>query len=311
MIRRVVSIVFYAAFAVFAVWYLQRLDFTALQGMTPAADKAIVATLVALGSRYWGVFVWLTILEQLGARIGQRWKDFAAVYAKSWLGRYLPGKVAWIAGKVYFASAHGISKRKLAIGSLVEAGAQTLVALALSLLLLTVTPQSARIPTALRLAALLAALSVLLVLTPPVFNWVVGWAYRAVRRQSLLEDRVDAKLLGSAIGLYVVGFLLSGLSYFFLTWTFDHGLSVAHLFFVVAVFNLAGAVGVLSVFAPSGLGVRESVQLLLLPLIMSAELALAITVAARVWSMGVDMLFYVLATGTRALRRDSGSSEPS
>ena len=53
---------------------------------------------------------------------------------------------------------------------------------------------------------------------------------------------------------------------------------------------LAGAIGILSLFAPSGLGVREAIQLLLLPRVIPAEIALVVTVAARIWSIAVDAL---------------------
>ena len=72
--------------------------------------------------------------------------------------------------------------------------------------------------------------------------------------------------------------------------------------FVFATFTFAGAVGMLAVFAPSGLGVREGVQLLLLSRIMPTETAVALAVLGRLWSTAIDVAFYALtqAVGRRA-----------
>jgi hypothetical protein len=80
---------------------------------------------------------------------------------------------------------------------------------------------------------------------------------------------------------------------------------------LASAFNLAGAVGILSIFAPSGLGVRESVQLLLLPLVMPAEVGLVVTIAARLWSIAVDVAFYAITrVGTGAVPTPESATGP-
>lgn len=73
-------------------------------------------------------------------------------------------------------------------------------------------------------------------------------------------------------------------------------------------FNLAGAIGMLAIAVPSGLGVRDGIQLILLGVIMPPEIALAITVAARLWSLLIDVLFFVIAA---VLHRNNNSQSSS
>jgi uncharacterized membrane protein YbhN (UPF0104 family) len=47
----------------------------------------------------------------------------------------------------------------------------------------------------------------------------------------------------------------------------------------------------LAVFAPAGLGVRETVQLTMLLLVMPPEAALVATVLMRLWSIFMDAVF--------------------
>ncbi|MDQ3065383.1 MAG: hypothetical protein M3Q36_03890, partial [bacterium] len=65
--------------------------------------------------------------------------------------------------------------------------------------------------------------------------------------------------------------------------------------FIMGVGNIAGAISMLAIFAPSGLGVREGVQLTLLSLIMPTELALLVTITTRLWGVAMDVIFFGIA----------------
>lgn len=303
MSRRFVSVAFYALFVVFVAWYLARLDFNTLDDLHPRYGFLAVATVVGLLYRYWGVFVWLAILKGLGAAIPAGRSGFAAVYAKAWLGRYLPGKVTWILGKIYFASAKGIPRRKLGAAAVLEGGLQTGVSLLLALLLLTLDARLDVISPSMRMLLLLTGGAIFVTLLPPVFNRLLAVIYSRLKKQALpIDDKVDAKTLMSGGVLYAVGFLLTGISYLLFTMAFIPELTTGDFLFVVGTFNLAGAIGIIALFAPSGLGVRESVQLLLLPVVMPAELALVVTMAARLWSVAVDVVFFAIANGFHTWR---------
>src|SRR5690606_15773151 len=108
-----------------------------------------IATLLAMAFRYWGAFIWLAILRTLGAtRLRQNLSQLLHVYAKSWLGRYIPGTAPWILGKIYFASKLGVSKNKLAVSSLLEGGLQIIVTLVIAVGILLLDPKVDSVITA-------------------------------------------------------------------------------------------------------------------------------------------------------------------
>ena len=304
MTMRLVSIAYYALLALFVGWYLRRLDLTVLEQMRLGIPWFVLATVVALAFRAWGVVIWREMLRGLGAAPKARAGELAHVYAKAWLGRYVPGKVAWILGKVYFGASLGISKERLAVGALIEAMQQVGITLLLALAILSF---DARLPVlswiqVLALAGVVAA--IVAFLHPAVFNALIRLARRLTRRGDdvpATEVRTPTLLHGAL--LQAVAFALTGTSYLLLAISVHPTLDASHYLFLVGVFTLAGALGILAVFAPSGLGVREGVLVLLLPLAMPVEVALVLTVFARLWSIGVDAGFLALAALLRRAQR--------
>ena len=313
MTRRLVTVSFYLAITVFLVWFIQRLNFAILQPQRPGWVALSAATICGLMFRYSGVAAWLLILRGLGAARPINLAELVYVYAKSWLGRYLPGKVTWILGKIYFASELGLDRAKLAVASFYEAALQVAVVLFLSLVLLAIDPRLNVLAPGSRVILLGVSVLLLIAIWPGVFNRSAEWIYRRMQRggAAVLAARLDPTTLLSAGSVNALGFVLSGAGYFFLAKAIYPNLGMQHIIFVAGAFNLAGAIGILSVFAPSGIGVREAIQLILLPVVMPAEMALVVTVAARFWSLAVDGVFFAISWLARlAGKRASGIRSP-
>ncbi len=293
-VKQIVNVLFLGLITVFIFWYVRDFDFDQIRGESIRPGYIVAASLVALAFRYWGVFIWQTILLDLGATKLPGFAGLSKVYAKAWLGRYIPGKVTWIAGKVYFASEHGISKRKLAVSSILEALTQIIAIFALSLIFLAFDDRFAEVDGNIRLAMLVIGGAMSLSIIPSVFNWLVRIMMKVLRRKGAEDVSISGRTVTKAFALYMVGYFISGLSYFFFTKAF-FPVEASDTLFVIATFNIAGAIGIASIVTPSGLGVREGVQLLLLPAIMPKEMALVITAASRLWSVAIDVLFFFVS----------------
>lgn len=295
-LTRIIIIIFYLALAAFLVYYVTNIDFASLQSIEFIWYFVVIASLFGLAMRYWQIVGWLVILKDLGAQgLKESRVQLAYVYAKSWLGRYIPGTAPWILGKIYFASKHGIAKSKLAVSSLLEAILQVTVILGLGSLLLISDARFNVIDPNLRILMVLVLIGSIVVILPPVFNRVVGLAYKIIRRKPLLkEHHMPTRTLFKGIALYAIGGIFNGLFLFFLAKSVYPELGFDNLLFILGAVNLAGALGILAIFTPSGLGVRDGVMLLLFSLVMPAEFALTITVLARLWDVVLDLVFYVL-----------------
>jgi uncharacterized membrane protein YbhN (UPF0104 family) len=67
-------------------------------------------------------------------------------------------------------------------------------------------------------------------------------------------------------------------------------LPVSELLFVGGVYGLSAIIGIISIFAPSGIGVREGIMVLGLSLIMPSEYAVIIGVVSRLWATVAELI---------------------
>lgn len=301
-IRKIVSAAFYALLIIFLALYLRNIDTDLLRQIEPSWTYLLLATIFALAARFWGIYTWIILLKGLGARDLSKKAELIYIYAKAWLARYIPGKIAWILSKIHFASQHGISKNKLAVSTMLEAVLQITTILALSFALLMFDARLDVVRIELKIALVTLLLMCLVAMLPPVFNKLIRVVYKIIRKKDLApEHLINRKIVATGATLFTVGALISGFSLFLIAKAVYPQLGYDTILFVMGVSNLAGALGMLAVFAPSGLGVREGVQLVLLSIIMPVEFALAITVVTRLWSIIVDFLFFGLGYSIQRL----------
>lgn len=313
VLGKVVPIVFYVLLVVFLVIYVRSVDWSQLADVQWNWGWVAVATVISVGFRYWGVGIWFFLLRRLGATgLKGSGVTLTYVYAKSWMGRYIPGAATWIIGKVYFASKHGVSKARLGVSGLLEGALQIAATLALALVLLLIDPRTHNLDPWLIALMVAAFVGCVVCLIPKVFVSLIGLALRILRRKPL-EDDVRPSLgtvLGGA-GLYVAGAILSGGAYYFITLAVYPSLKGTDAAFVIGAASMASAISMLAVFAPGGLGVREGVQALLLSLVMPPSIALVVVVVTRVWSLAVDALFLLCAAVPTWFRRRTPTDDAS
>lgn len=300
--RRIVGLVFLGLAIVFFAFYLRGIDWQLLTKFHIDWRYLLLATAFALIFRYLGVTIWRLILGDLGARDLPDFVTMAYVYAKAWMGRYIPGTLTWIAGKVYLASSHGISKSRLAVSSLLEGAMQIIAILVMSMLLLGLDPRLSVIPIRYKIIMVCFAALLVITLTPRVFNRLVALAYYLVKKQAPSRELlINGRAVIRSFVLYTIGGFILGLAEFCICRTVDPNLPWHNFWFIVGTFNLAGALGMIAIGVPSGIGIRDGAVLLLLSIIMPKELALAIAVTSRLWIACADVAFLGLATAHHRL----------
>lgn len=296
LLARIIPLAFYVLLITFLVLYLKSVDFSKLTHLHLNWWYLILASLFSLISRYMGTFTWLTILRSLGARDLHLQKQLIYVYAKAWMGRYIPGTAPWILGKIYFASKHGIAKQKLAISSLLEGGLEIVTLLVFALALLIFDKRLNVLGGGFKALMVGVAIVGIVVLIPAVFNRLIQRAYKLLRHKDIESEHLATnQTILRGTSLYLVNSLINGTSLFFIAKGVDPSLAYHNITFAMGAASLAGAASMLAIFAPSGIGVREGIQLVLFSLIMPKELALAVTIITRLWSVGMDFVFFGLS----------------
>ena len=280
------------AVAGFLIAALANLDYSSLSSLTLSPLWLVMATLVGIVARSNLVLIWHSLLRDFRPPKSIQFWRLHRAYARAWMGRYIPGKVVWIGAKVAFAPQLGLPKSKVAAATFVESVLQVALQFfwgLLALLLVPVVLESGEIP----LAWLLAAFAIALIaVSPSVLRALLNLALRILRKDRLGVNDVPnyAALLRASIWA-LAATAVNGISYFLLYLSMGQSPSWEAFILVVGATSLAGALGMLAIFAPSGIGVREAALVLFFLQFTSLEVAVLYAVYSRLWSIVADLLF--------------------
>lgn len=257
-------------------------------------------------SRLAYALIWTIIAHLLSLAL---WVRIAAAFnirttflhsGKAWflsrLGRYIPGKISILL--LRFHSYSGRSKTTVAAATIIEAYT-SLIATALLLLLLTFTLTS---PSSLSTIPFLVLFALLLLLFQhPMIELVVRLLGRFYRMPPLPCVPHPIALLSFSVTHLVV--MLAHGAALFLTLNAFGQIDLANYLLVTSAFFVAGLIGMIAVFTPNGLGVREATLVALLSPHVPIHTLLAGAVAIRLIGVVSELtltgLFFAAARSKR------------
>lgn len=285
---------FYALTAGVMANYLLKADLRSLSSLMFDWRFLFAAVGVSVISRFAFSSVFMLILSGFSpAR--PKWSLGNGAYARSWIGRYLPGKVAGLLARMYFFSPLGASHSAVALASVLEVALCLFSGFVLGIAGLALAGSLSFEPS-LRQILLPVGIVSLLLVSPPVVNLVLRTILRATGRGHLAEGlRVG---YGTAITGFlgvVLGMLICGAMCWLLAASFHQGIQASDYFLLTGAFSLAGALGLAAFFTPAGLGVRELVVLPFLTRIMPAEASLAMIALVRLVELAADIIYWILS----------------
>ncbi len=225
----------------------------------------------------------------------------AHIWCLANMGRYLPGKVWSIAGLAVLARRFGVSGwaatgSALAMQALAVGTGASVVAVA--------APEAAS-PVQLGVAAVIAVSAVWFLVSEQVTSRVV----RAIRPDAQWKSLRLRTAAGAGVAT-----LLSWLTYGFAFWVLAHGLIPGvdlSLRAAVGVFTAGYIAGLVAIFAPGGLGVREAVFLAILAPRIGASGALVMAVGSRLLMTVTELAAALLGLLLGRRYREENSVEAS
>ncbi|EAR24698.1 hypothetical protein A20C1_11486 [marine actinobacterium PHSC20C1] len=245
--------------------------------------------------------LWGAIVNRLSPSSRVTPREAMAVHSASWLLKYVPGQVGSLLNKVIWGKKRGISRSIMVISfiyenvflqvsSIVPSAAILLVSV--GLVIFQDNPVTLLLP-------ILALIPLLAVLDRRLFHPVLNFGARRVLKQELPREYFLPPL---AVGGYLVAFIaprvINGVGFVFVASSFLN-LAPSAWLPLAATYVLAGAIGILAVFVPSGLGVREAVIFLFALQYMTPAQAVILALLARLLSTVADALvalFYGVLT---------------
>jgi hypothetical protein len=229
---------------------------------------------------------WQRTLATLGAEINyvQAWRT----YYPPLLGKYIPGKVWAVLGLAHFAVREGVPTEIAGVA----AGLFQIAAIpGFSLAFLVTVPFWSLAPSQSQIIlALSAILTIVIVSHPRILFPVLNFIFRIARKP---EIEVNANPL-QIYWLLVVFSTAVSLFYGVAFAIFVRSLTLPSLSdypMLAGSFCLAILLGLISIFVPAGVGVREGVLLAILSRQLSPDLAIVITIGSRLWFTVAEVSF--------------------
>ena len=263
---------------------------------------AILAGMLGLAAQ---MLAWRSLLAGLGSPLPHA--VAARVMFVGQLGKYLPGSVWAFVAQVELARDWDVPRSRGAAATLVAIAVTVAVSLAVAAVALPLSSAEA----ARRWWWALAAAPVLLAcLHPRVLGWGIGLVARPFARFREVTEagplRIGGGAVAASVGWTLMAWVPLGAHVWLLTWAVG-GPALASVGPAVGAYALAWTLGLLVVFAPAGLGVREVVLVVALAPVVDAGAALVVAVLSRLVMTVADVGWAGLAlllSGSAARRAE-------
>jgi len=274
----------------------------------PRAGYMVAAGAALVLSYLYLLKISLAVLRRVGSRLSFRGGLRPFFY--SLLGRYIPGRLAVIVGKIYLYERRGVPRLTAALALAYEnvfaaVGGFAVAAAAVATVAAGLVSWRALLPAAAGVGALLVLLQ------PGVLQRLLGWALRRAGRGELDAGMVLGRGEAAAFALAYASYCtISGVFFAFFAAAFvplDAGLAVR----VGAAYVAASVLGYAAVFTPSGLGVREGLVVLFLHQYLPPGEAAFLAVASRLATVVVELALAgaAAALGTKEAAANRGTSQ--
>ncbi len=226
--------------------------------------------------------------------------DSVRIHAASWLLKYVPGQVGSLVNKIAWAKKHGHSKKTIATSVIYENILMVFASVLLSLPLLLMFDVEIFNNSTI-LVALVAVVPMLVVANERVFYAILNKLLRLAKRQPLEGSTLlsSRQILGNTI-YYMAPRVINGIGFVIIAAAM---LPVTPDMYVplASIFILASVIGMLALFVPSGIGVREGIIVLLASVYFAPEQAIVLALVARFFTtiadIGVALVYIILNKG--------------
>lgn len=288
-VLRIIQVIFGAAAVFFIVWYFvrNRDDFAKIQGIDPvifAVSAVLFMIYTVLLASLWH---YLTVIN--GCPI--KYEKAVTSYLLSIPGKYIPGKVFMLAARLTYYKQGGASLPKVTVCFFLENICTLLGAAMLFIVSLLFFPND--LLENYRWAVIVLICVFFVCIHPAVINFALGLLGKIFKKDLKIPMKYPQML--KAVLLFICNCLAAGAGFFMLARSVYPDMGAEHLLYCAGIWGISTIMGILAIFAPSGLGVKEGIITLGLSLIMPTEYAVLISVAARLWQTVCEVILVAAA----------------
>lgn len=225
-------------------------------------------------------------------RCAIRYSKAVTGYLYSILGKYIPGKVFMLAARLPSYSEENIPVRKVTICFFLENICTLLGAAFLFLISLFFFPND--LLNDYKFLTIGLVILFFIFINPKVLNWFLKRFGKLIKKEDLEIPITYFEML-KVVLLFIGNWMIVGVGFFMLVKSIYPAIPLSEILFAGGIFGLSAIIGILSIFAPSGLGVREGILVAGLILIMPEQYAVIISIISRLWATIAELLLIFVA----------------
>ncbi|MGO1943994.1 MAG: lysylphosphatidylglycerol synthase domain-containing protein [Ancrocorticia sp.] len=251
----------------------------------------LFALAVVVSGLLWGKMVG----ELSGTRISKL--ESIRVHCLSWLLKYIPGQVGSVANKLAWAATHKYPKSMVTLTFIYENVFLVIGSLVPPVVILLLAGSVDLTGNTALLVSLLAIVPLIVLTNDRVFSWGTNLVSRRVLKHEVPKEYFLNSRQSFRYQLwYLIPRVVNGAGAVVIAAPM-FSVAPGEYLPIACAYVIAGAVGMMAVMVPSGVGVRESVfVLLVLPYLPSQE-AIVLSLATRLWATLADVVVAVIYLG--------------
>jgi len=209
--------------------------------------------------------------------------------ATTQIGKYVPGKVWYMVGRVYVGKKESIEGKSLALSMVLEACLLHVTG-GVIFLISTVIAGNYKIGWLIISAVLI--ITAVIILHPKILGHVVNFFLRILKKPQIHSTLAYGQI--AKVSVYFFGLWIGQVIGFYLLISAIYPIPFSYIVHLASAYTLAWISGSVALFAPGGLGVREGVMTLLLSPVLPTPLAIAISFIARVWITVFEIVVFFI-----------------
>jgi hypothetical protein len=253
---------------------------------TFAVFPLVLSTLIFAFSYFLQIWAWYIITLKLGIALSIR--ETLESWFYSQLGKYLPGKVWLLLSRFFFYESRGKSKKAISVALYLEA-VTLIVAAGLIALATLVIFREIWLFSSWEQSGCLVLLSFLgfVFLHPRVLQKILNWILVQFKREPVSLSISYPDILW-ILFVCIVSWVVGGVG-FYLFVDSVYPVAPQYILFLPGALAISSTLGLVAIFAPSGLGVREGALVYLLSFMMAIPVAVVISVLTRIWMTLIEI----------------------
>ena len=298
---KALKIIFGVLVVVFLAWYFRKnWDEFSEKIMSVNIGIFIVSMLFYFVYKITLASLWHYITKINGCSI--RYEKAVTSYLYSILGKYIPGKVFMLAARLTYYKEEEAQLSKVTVCFFIENVCTLLGAAMLFIVSLFFFPnellENYKWLTLLLIAAFFVCIH------PKIINFVLRLIGKIFKKNLAIPMKYSQML--KVVLLFIGNWLIVGFGFFILTKSIYPAAEWSQMLYCAGIWGVSAIMGILAIFAPSGLGVREGIIVAGLMLIMPQSDAMVISVVSRLWQTIPELLLVAMAFVYSRIRRLSG-----